>query len=76
MPDLPLSDANQAARELREELNAPRWAINVTAWVKDGKTSLMVWVDPKFAGKIEIPQKYHRFKVDTRRKLPIKAESK
>jgi hypothetical protein len=73
MPDLSLSTANQAAKELRGQLHAPSWAVMVTAWVRDGKTSLMVWVDPKFAGKIQIPQRFQHFKVETRRKLPIKA---
>jgi hypothetical protein len=70
-----LSEANQAARELREQLKAPPWALNVTAWVQGGRTSLMVWVDPKFAGKVKIPSSFHKFRVGWRRKMPIKAQS-
>jgi hypothetical protein len=68
-------DANEAARALRQSLAAPTWALRVSAWVQNGKTSLMVWVDPRFAGKVKVPDQFHEFRVDIRRKMPIKAQS-
>lgn len=70
-----LSDANRAARSLRASLKAPREALSVVAWMQGGKITLMVMIDPRYAGSIQIPDYYEGFKVDIRRKTPIRASN-
>jgi hypothetical protein len=73
MSDPSLKNAQEAARLLRETLALPASAATVSAWVQDGKTCLMVRVDPRYAGHVAVPPRFQSFKVEVRRKLPIKA---
>lgn len=73
MSEPTLSEANRAARELRQSLDAPDWALSVMAWMERGKISLMVRIDPKMAGHVKIPEYFQGFKVDIRSKSPIRA---
>ncbi len=75
MPDQSLREAQEAARQLRETLALPSSAATVSAWVENGKTCLMVRLDPRYAGQVHIPQRFQSFKVEIRRRLPIKAQS-
>lgn len=68
-------NASQAARELQEELHAPAWALAVSAWMQDGKTCLMVRIDPRYVGQVKIPDRFHEFPVQIRRKTQIKAQT-
>jgi hypothetical protein len=66
-------DANEAARELRTTLRAPATAFSVSKWVQNDRTYLMVRIDPRFIGSVEIPKEYKGFQVLIRPKLQIKA---
>jgi hypothetical protein len=68
-----LSDANRAARRLSESLKAPRDVLSVMAWMQSGKITLMVMVDPRYAGHFKIPDYFEGFRVDIRSKKPIRA---
>ena len=73
MSEPSLSEANRAARELRQSLSAPDWALSVMAWSQQGKISLMVRIDPRAAGTVKIPEYFQGFRVDIRSKSPIRA---
>ena len=75
MPDQALMQAQEAAKELRKTLALPVSAASVSAWVQDGKTCLMVRMDPQYAGQVTVPQRFQSYKVEVRRKLPIKAQT-
>jgi hypothetical protein len=55
-------DANEAARELRRTLQAPSSALSVSVWQQEGKTSLMVWIDPRYAGQVKIPNDFEGYR--------------
>jgi hypothetical protein len=66
--------ANKAARTLREHLGLPRSVATVSAWVQDGKTLLMVRIEPRWAGQVKIPASFEGYRVEIKRKLPIRAQ--
>jgi hypothetical protein len=73
MSEPSLSAANRAARKLSASLKAPRGALSVMAWMQSGKISLVVMVDPRYAGQLDIPDYFEGFRVDIRSKKPIRA---
>ena len=75
MPDESLRDVQEAARQLRESLALPRSVATVSAWVENGKTYLMVRMDPRYAGRVSIPPRFRSYRVEVQRKLPIKAQA-
>jgi hypothetical protein len=74
MSEPTLADANRAARDLRASLGAPAWALSVMAWSQGGKISLMVRIDPRYAGQVKIPDYFQGFRVDIRSKTAIRAQ--
>ena len=51
-----MDDATEAAKRLRESLNAPPSVLTVSVWLENGQTSLMVRILPQWAGKIKVPR--------------------
>jgi hypothetical protein len=66
--------ANKAARSLRDALDLPRSVATVSAWMEGGKTVLMVRIEPKWAGRVKIPDSFEGYRVEIKRKLPIRAQ--
>ena len=70
-----LADANKAARALQDQIGAPRSVLTVLPWKEHGKITLMVMVDPRYAGHFKIPDYFEGFRVDIRSKKPIHASN-
>lgn len=53
-----------AARLLRDELNRPSWAVAIWPWHGDGKTKLIVKVDPSYRPMLgRVPSSFHGYRV-------------
>jgi hypothetical protein len=68
-----MSAANDAARALWSELALPSGVATVSPWLQGGKFVLMVRIEPRWAGKVSIPDQFRGYRVEIKRKLPIRA---
>ena len=59
-----------AARELLRKIGAPSWALSVAVWAEDGKTSLVVAVDPMYRVPLNVPKTFHGLPVCVRERTP------
>ncbi len=64
---------NEAARTLRERINAPSWALSVVPWTENQKQKLIVRVDQKYHQHIDIPEFFEGFSVEVQWKNIFRA---
>jgi hypothetical protein len=66
---------NEAARELRKNLEAPLWALSVSVLSENGKSSLIVRVDPAYRGPLKVPETFEGLPVVVKWRPPIIAQN-
>lgn len=71
-----MPDPHIAARQLKEKLHAPLWALSVAVWTENNQTTLRVRIDPKYNLTVEPPREFQGFRVTTERRAPGKALAK
>jgi hypothetical protein len=64
---------NEAARELRNKLDAPHWALSVAAVRENGQDALLVRVDPNYHRPLDVPKTFHQYVVRIEWRRPIHA---
>jgi hypothetical protein len=65
--------ASEAARELRESLKAPLWALSVAAVRENGTDILVIRVDPTYRHPLDYPNRFRGFDVTMTWRTPIRA---
>jgi hypothetical protein len=65
---------SDAARELRQQIKAPQWALSVAAIRDKGEAVLVVRIDPRYRLAVSIPQKFGGFPVKVMWRTPIRAQ--
>ncbi len=67
------TEAEVAVKHLKNRLKLPAWAVSIAPWLRDGRTIILVRVDPRFLPRMpHVASEFEGFDVEvTPRSLPF-----